>query len=482
MNQVSTPQAFNLPGHTVLPEPKLRFGSRNPGDVDIHPLQGLLRFGPYSRDKLAALSDPIRVAVVAPAGGSPRVSGLIREMEQAHQPRERKAYLPGFPGFSKVFHVRLASAGQGTTIELATTLSEDLKRSPKPHVVLAEALTRALGALRNHRHDFDVVLVLLSKEWEAGFEGGEGDDFDLHDYVKAIAASDGLCIQFLKESSALDYFCRCSVMWRLGIALYTKAGGVPWVLADVDAGTAFIGIDYALRANAGADSRFAICCSQVFDAEGSGLEFVAYEADGVRMFGRNPFLRRDQMLKVMARSLAIYQRKHSGAPPQRVVVHKNTEFKREEIQEQLVTLLRSLTDTGFEELCARLLRHIGFENVKVTGRAGDQGVDGEGYLLINRFVRTKVMFQCKRYEGTVGPDKSRDFRGAIQGRAERGIFLTTGAFTRGTVDEAARENTTVIELVDIDRLLELMIEEGLGVKETRALKIEADFFKPYQAR
>jgi hypothetical protein len=332
MNQVPTPQAFNLPGHTVLPEPKLRFGSRNPGDVDIHPLQGLLRFGPYSRDKLAALSDPIRVAVIAPAGGSPRVSGLIREMEQAHQPRERKAYLPGFPGFSKVFHVRLASAGQGTTIELAPTLSEDLKRSPKPHIMLAEALTRALGALRNHRHDFDVVLVLLSREWEAGFEGGEGDDFDLHDYVKAIAASDGLCIQFLKESSALDYFCRCSVMWRLGIALYTKAGGVPWVLADVDAGTAFIGIDYALRANTGADSRFAICCSQVFDAEGSGLEFVAYEADGVRMFGKNPFLRRDQMLKVMARSLAIYQRKHSGAPPQRVVVHKNTEFRREEIE------------------------------------------------------------------------------------------------------------------------------------------------------
>jgi len=161
---------------------------------------------------------------------------------------------------------------------------------------------------------------------------------------------------------------------------------------------------------------------------------------------------------------------------------EQTYINQDEIQERLVQLLRGMTDKGFEELCARLLRHIGFENVKVTGQRGDQGVDGVGYLLINRFVRTKVMFQCKRYEGTVGPDKIRDFRGAIQGRAERGIFLTTGAFTRGAIDEAARENTTAIELVDIDRLLELMIEEGLGVKETRALKIEVDFFKPYQAK
>lgn len=154
-------------------------------------------------------------------------------------------------------------------------------------------------------------------------------------------------------------------------------------------------------------------------------------------------------------------------------------LNQDEIQEKLVTLLRGTSDKGFEELCARLLRHIGFENVRVTGQRGDQGVDGEGHLIINRFVRTKVMFQCKRYEGTVGPDKIRDFRGAIQGRAERGIFLTTGSFTRGARHEAARENATAIELVDIDRPLELLIEENLGVQETKALKIENGFFETY---
>lgn len=166
----------------------------------------------------------------------------------------------------------------------------------------------------------------------------------------------------------------------------------------------------------------------------------------------------------------------ASAPDAKVYLNQDA------VQEELVTILRGITDKGFEELCARLLRHIGFENLKVTGQTGDHGIDGEGYLLINRFVRLKVMFQCKRYSGTVQVKEIRDFRGAIQGRAERGIFLTTGTFTKGAREEAARENATAIEIVDIDRLLELLIEESLGVRETKALTIDREFFAPYQPR
>lgn len=327
----TSPQPFHLPGYAVLQEQELRFGAQDPKAVDAHPLQGLLRFGPYSRDKLAAIADPIRVAIIAPAGQVERVNGLLRELQQAHQPRERRQYLHGFPGFSKVFHVNMGPAGHQANVELPADLTEQMKRAEKPHLKLAEALQHALRALRHQRDAFDVVYILLDKAWGSGFFGGEGDDFNLHDYVKAIAAFDGIPTQFLNEDRSLAYHCRASVMWRLGIALYTKAGGVPWVLANIDPGTAYIGIDYALRPNTDEDSKFAICCSQVFDAEGSGLEFVAYEASGVRMFGKNPFLHRDQMMKVMARSLAVYQRKHNGAVPSRIVVHKNTEFKPYEI-------------------------------------------------------------------------------------------------------------------------------------------------------
>src|SRR5277367_6317999 len=327
---------YTLPGYHIFREPRLRFGGDPEQAIDFHPLQGLLRFGPYSSGKLTALSDPIRMAIIAPQGKVRSVVELLREMQQSHRPRERRQYLMDFPGFTKVFGVRLTrTPGTATTIELPPSLADQMARSPKPHMVLAEAMTRALSALQLVRHEFDVVIVLLGQEWQAGFSVKDEEDFDLHDYIKAIAASQGICVQIVQDApdkGALTYSCRCSVMWRLGIAIYTKAGGIPWVLADMTPGTAFIGIDYALRSSSAADTRFAICCSQVFDAEGSGLEFVAYEAD-VKLFGKNPFLRREQMMKLISRSLQIYQRKHlGGPPPARVVVHKNTEFKPDEVE------------------------------------------------------------------------------------------------------------------------------------------------------
>lgn len=322
--------AYKLPGHVRFDEPQLRFAGGEQS-VDIHPLLGLARFGPFSQNRLSGVSNPIRIAMIAPTGGIDRLAKLMREIDQPQKPKERRKYLPDFPGFSKLFGVQLAKARGPTAIELPADMLQQMRNSPRPHQVLADALTRALFSLRTSRTDFDVVLVLVDHRWEAGFTAKDGEDFDLHDHLKAVAASEGICIQMMRDDSALDYFCRCSVAWRLSVALYTKAGGVPWVLADVEPGTAFIGIDYAMRSDAGPASRYAICCSQVFDAEGSGMEFVAYEASDVQMYGKNPFLRRDQMLKVISRSLQIYHRKHAGESPRRIVVHKNTEFKPEEV-------------------------------------------------------------------------------------------------------------------------------------------------------
>lgn len=151
-----------------------------------------------------------------------------------------------------------------------------------------------------------------------------------------------------------------------------------------------------------------------------------------------------------------------------------------EIRQTLIKKLHDLSDIGFEHFCAAVLRHVGFENVIVTQRSHDRGVDGEGFLQINRFVKTKVMFQSKRYQGSVGSDRIQAFRGAIHGRAERGIVITTGTFTASAKSEAARENATPIELVDIDKLLDLLIEEKLGVFESKALQIDDQFFAPFR--
>lgn len=329
-------QPFNLPQHRRLGEPKLKFGSTEPNAVDEHPLRGLLEFGPFGNRRLASVANPIRIAFIGQNVMIGRLRKLMTELRGSHSPRERKQFLIDYPGFSRVFGVSISPADDVTTVVLPDSLDDDLRDSARPQHILAEALTSAIMSLRAHLHAFDVVVLGLDdSKWSHCYHGVGEDDFDLHDHLKAYAASAGISLQIIRggqSQRALDYFCRCSVMWRLGIAIYTKAGGIPWALADAVPNTAYIGIDYALRPGADPDDRFAICCAQVFDSDGAGLEFIAYGADDLLVQRRNPYLRKDQMLKVMSRSLSIYQRRQAGVMPERVVVHKNTEFKRDEIR------------------------------------------------------------------------------------------------------------------------------------------------------
>jgi len=319
-----------LPVYAVLREPDLAFHPDRPEDRSPHPLAGLVNFGPFSRSTVNAVLDPIRVAAIAPAGGSRLIDGLLAELEGHHTPRERRVYLVDFPGFTRVFGLRVVSSPE--RIELPASLDRDIATSPTPHLFLAESVTRALAALQAQQQQFEVVLIYLPKRWSRGFYGPAGEDFDLHDYIKAMSAVRGIPVQIVREESALAYPCRCSVMWRLGIALYCKAGGVPWKLAETEPDTAFVGLSYSTRAaDHEATPRFVTCCSQVFDADGAGLEFIAYETSGFHLERENPFLNRAEMRRVMARSLALYQRRHAGRAPKGVTVHKSTPFTLEEM-------------------------------------------------------------------------------------------------------------------------------------------------------
>jgi restriction system protein len=148
---------------------------------------------------------------------------------------------------------------------------------------------------------------------------------------------------------------------------------------------------------------------------------------------------------------------------------------------KLLRILKSLTPSGFERLCQRLLREAGFEQVVVTGRSGDGGIDGHGVLALNAFVSFRVLFQCKRYEGVVTPSQVRDFRGALQGRADKGMILTTGSFTTEARREAVRDGAPQIELVDGEKLVELFEQLELGVKPRKAYDVDERFFAEYQA-
>jgi restriction system protein len=145
----------------------------------------------------------------------------------------------------------------------------------------------------------------------------------------------------------------------------------------------------------------------------------------------------------------------------------------------LLNILKSLPPAGFERICQRLLREAGFEQVTVTGKAGDGGIDGIGILQVNPFMSFKVIFQCKRYQGTVSAPQIRDFRGAMIGRADKGIFITTGSFTVDAKKEARREGSPQIELVDGDKLIEVFEKHKLGLKPIKTFEIDHKFFNEY---
>ena len=146
--------------------------------------------------------------------------------------------------------------------------------------------------------------------------------------------------------------------------------------------------------------------------------------------------------------------------------------------QQLHKMLLTLEPAAFERLAQRLLRESGFIQVQVTGKSGDGGIDGVGIARINGFLSFHVLFQCKRYQGSVTAGQIRDFRGAMQGRTDKGLFITTGTFTRDAIKEATRDGAPPIDLIDGEQLVQRLKELGLGVKITviESVEVDTDWF------
>jgi restriction system protein len=149
-------------------------------------------------------------------------------------------------------------------------------------------------------------------------------------------------------------------------------------------------------------------------------------------------------------------------------------------QIEVLDLLLKLSASGFEQLAQRILREAGFTQVVVTGQSGDGGIDGYGTLQINPLVSFKVLFQCKRYTKSVSPSHVRDFRGAMAGRADKGIIITTGSFTAEARREASRDGVPPIELIDIDKLIRMLESLELGLRPVTTYEVDHAFFREFQ--
>lgn len=160
--------------------------------------------------------------------------------------------------------------------------------------------------------------------------------------------------------------------------------------------------------------------------------------------------------------------------PQAGLDSEETEVTELPWKNQLLAILQKLPPATFERLAQRLLREAGFMKVQVTGKTGDGGIDGIGVLRIN-LLSSQVLFQCKRYQGSVGAGAIRDFRGAMVGRSDKGLLITTGTFTPDAKREATRDGAPAIDLIDGDQLCDLLKQLNLGV---RTETVEKAIFEP----
>lgn len=149
-------------------------------------------------------------------------------------------------------------------------------------------------------------------------------------------------------------------------------------------------------------------------------------------------------------------------------------------REELYRVLSEMDPTAFERLCRKMLRESGFERVEVTGRGGDGGIDGIGIIRIGGFLSFRVLFQCKRWKNPVGARTVRDFRGAMMGRTDKGLIVTTGNFTQEAMREARRDGALDIDLIDGEQLIDKLKELSLGVKTEEVVvekvTVDPDFF------
>ncbi len=145
---------------------------------------------------------------------------------------------------------------------------------------------------------------------------------------------------------------------------------------------------------------------------------------------------------------------------------------------EILNILKSITPKQFENLCKRLLRELGFEKVVVTGASRDGGIDGYGMVKLNKIISYKIAFQAKRYNKTVGSPDIRNFRGSLDGKAQQGVFITTGIFTQDAKDEANRDGVVSIDLIDGHKLVEFLkeFELGLNIELIQIVNIDRDWF------
>ena len=317
---------------TEFPEPELLFSSvQGSGRVhDSHPIRGLVENRPYDYHlTTSGLGRSTRIGVVSPRPDAPRAAQFLAGLREQARPDTKREYLLPYPGFSAAFgtSLDLPQPGMGSWVYCSEPQYNSDPRDAAQ--TLRRELQRRIDQLQA-TYNPQCILIYVPTRW-AIWERyvGDGEYFDLHDFVKAYCVERGVATQFLRERTTRKSY-RTEIMWWLALSFYVKSGRTPWMLKTIDSNTAFVGLGFSIDPVAPRGRHVLLGCSHIYNAQGLGLNYRLSTLANSRMGHRNnPFLSREDARRMGESTRELFFDAH-GSLPKRVVIHKRTPFREEE--------------------------------------------------------------------------------------------------------------------------------------------------------
>lgn len=350
-------------------DPELTFfnSQQNKMINDFHPMRGLLQNSPYDfalNDKV--LKSSIKIGVLCPLNYSTYFYSFLNELNSRHTVNYNVDYVLPYPGFYSAFNVGLdiplATSPQWMAINAPA--STDLKMATRE---FGNSIVYQLEKFSSQQIDVVIIYIPKEFEWLTSFSD-DFENYDLHNFIKAYAVQKNIATQFIREKTP-ESDLRCQIMWALSLALYVKSCRIPWIISGLRQDTAFAGIGYSLnKSSTGTDT--IVGCSHIYSADGQGLKYKLSKLNEVVLdHKQNPFLTENEAYKLGLNIKELFYKSFTELP-RRVVVHKRTPFRKEEID----GLVKCLSSAGINDI---ELLEINYEdNVRCFEFSRDFSIDG----------------------------------------------------------------------------------------------------------